>query len=199
MQYIVDLVNASLIYAPLIFAIALVISGFGLPISEDALVILAGIMAAKNPEMAILLYAGIWTGAYGGDAVTYWLGRGFGTSLLETKFWKGKVNPEKLEKFKSYFSKNAYAVIILGRFIPFGMRIFIYLTAGFTKFNYKKFAVIDIFASAFTTGLTFTLAYKFGEQIVAFLDKAKFVLLIALLMYLAFLLYKKLLKKPTGV
>lgn len=197
METILALISASLVWSPLIFAFLLIISGFGLPISEDALVIGAGVLAAKNPELAVFLYAGILIGAYLGDALTYWLGRIFGTKLLETRFWKGKVSPEKLDKFSLYFSKNAYLVILLGRFIPFGIRIFIYLTAGFTKFSYKKFAFIDLLAVSLTTGITFSLSYNFGDEILEFLNQAKYILLAIILIYLIFLLAKKFLQKPS--
>lgn len=198
MDAILEFINASLIWTPWFIGLLLFISGLGLPISEDVLVITAGVLAAKNPDYLIYLYAGVVTGAYFGDALTYWLGRIFGTKLLQTSLWRGKVAPEKLDKFSLHFSKNASLVILLGRFIPFGIRIFIYLTAGFTKYNYKKFAFIDLVAVFLTTGLTFFLSYTFGEQIVTFIDKAKYILLALIVIYVLLWLIKKVFKKTTG-
>ncbi len=190
MEYLITLINTHIVYAPVIIALALCVSGFGLPISEDVLVILAGVLASQNPDMAVVLYLSIVIGAYSGDSVTYWLGRLGGNRLLETKLFKNQIDHKKLDKLSVLFSQRAARVIIGGRFIPFGMRIMIYLVAGIGKFDYRKFAILDMIAVSLTTSITFSLAYYFGNEIISVLDKVKYVILIVLVAYGLFSLFK---------
>ncbi len=197
MDSLIAFTDAHVVYAPIIIFLILFLSGFGLPFSEDILVVLSGVLASQHDAMLIFLYVGVFFGAYAGDSATYWLGRIFGVKLLRTRWLKNQINPDKFNTVGQLFAKKASLVIVLGRFVPFGMRMLVSLTAGTTKFDYKKFVVFDALAVLLTTGLTFSLAYHFGDVIIVVMNKVKYLLLLCIAIYLlwaTFNRFKKMLR-----
>lgn len=186
METILSLINQYIFYAPLIIFIALCISGFGLPISEDALVITSGILSYQHPSMLPYFYMAIFFGAFAGDNIAYWFSRAVGAGLLEKK-----VSPQKLAKISRLFNAHSNWVIFCGRFIPFGIRMIVIIYAGISRFDYRKFAPINALSVFCTTGFTFSLAYTFGDSIIAVLDQVKYLLIGLLGVYLLFLVVKK--------
>ena len=186
METILSLINQYIFYAPLIIFIALCISGFGLPISEDALVISGGILSYQHPQMLPYFYLAIFLGACIGDNICYWLSRSVGARILDKK-----VSPQKLEKISNLFNAHSNWVIFCGRFIPFGIRMIVIIYAGISRFDYRKFASINALSVLCSTGFSFSLAYTFGESIIAVLDQVKYFLIGLLGVYLLFLVVKK--------
>ncbi|PID63230.1 MAG: hypothetical protein CR974_02205 [Gammaproteobacteria bacterium] len=191
MDNLIAFIDAHVIYAPVVIFLILFVSGFGLPFSEDVLVVLSGVLASQHVAMLVPLYLGVFFGAYAGDSATYWLGRILGVKLLQTRLLKNQIHPDKLNTVGRLFAQKAILVMLLGRFVPFGMRMLVSLTAGMTKFDYKKFVVFDALAVLLTTGLTFSLSYYFGDAIVIVLDKVKYLLLALIVSYLVWLGLKK--------
>ena len=66
--------------------------------------------------------------------------------------------------------------IIDRRFIPFGVRNGLFLTAGLTKMNFIKFALADLAACTISCTLFFNLYYKFGESVIEYVKKGNIVL-----------------------
>lgn len=186
METILSLINQYITYAPLIIFVALCISGFGLPISEDALVITGGILSYKHPQMLPYFYIAIFLGAFIGDNICYWFSRSIGANFVEKK-----ISPQKLEKVSQHFKAHANLMIFFGRFIPFGMRMLVIIYAGISRFDYRKFVPINALSVLCTTGISFSLAYTFGDSIIIFLDRTKYILLGLLAAYLFFLILKK--------
>lgn len=186
METILSLINQYITYAPLIIFVALCLSGLGLPISEDALIITSGILSYKHPQMLPYFYVAIFLGAWGGDNICYWLSRYIGKEMV-----KKKVSPEKLERISQIFDAHAKLAIFFGRFIPFGVRMLVVICAGISRFDYKKFMIIDALSVLSTTGISFTLAYTYGDSIIAILDQVKYILIGLLGLYLLYLAFKK--------
>ena len=165
MSYILDLINANIYLAPLIAFGALIASGFNVPISEDLLNVACGLLAVRHPDMALELYLGIFLGAYISDCICYWLGRTVGNRLL---FGGGRMQARKariLKKVRRHFDQHAALALIVGRFIPFGVRNAMYLTAGVGKYSFWRFAVLDFIGCLLSTSVLFQLTYRFGEPI----------------------------------
>ncbi len=197
MEMIAVFITETIQYAPFLIAFFLTINSVGLPVSEDVLVITAGVLSVEFPHMTIPLYLGCLVGAYLGDISSYWIWRLLGSALLERPFWKKRIKPTDLQRFNGYFENRGYAVLIIGRFIPFGVRVLICLSAGISKYHFAKFALFDFIAALLSTGIIFLLAFTFGETIKHDLNKVKFVLFIALIIFaLIFFLYKKMFAKP---
>ncbi len=144
----------------------LLLAGLNFPVSEDLVFIIsASIAATIIPENKYLIFAGCYLGAFLSDIIAYNLGR-YGLPLLfKTRIFNRKSTRKKIVMIESYFNKYGGVALFVGRFIPFGVRNMIFLTAGMVKFNYLKFTLTDLAALSITSTLLFYLGFKFGENI----------------------------------
>jgi len=144
----------------------LLLAGLNLPVSEDLVFIIsASIAATIIPENTYLIFFGCYLGAYMSDIIAFSLGR-YGLPLLfKTNLFNRKSTRKKIVRIESYFNKYGGKTLFFGRFIPFGVRNMLFLTAGMVKFNFLKFLLIDLAALTVTSTLLYYLGFKFGENI----------------------------------
>lgn len=179
MTELLHLINENAIYAPYITFIALILSGLNIPISEDLLIVCNGLLAASHKEMVPQLYLGIFIGAYLSDLLCFSLGKHLGLRLFNQPLWRHKGPPRQLKKVERHFEKHDIATLILGRFIPFGVRNAIYIAAGLSRYSSIRFAVTDFFAALFSTSLLFFLVYRYGQSVVSVIQETKLIIFIA--------------------
>lgn len=176
--------------------ILLVLAGFNFPISEDIIFIIsASIAATIIPEHTFKIAAGCVLGAYTSDIISYCLGR-FGMKfILEHKKLARFYPLDKIQKIEYYYESHGAKTLFFGRFIPFGVRNVIFLTAGLAKMNIYKFMIVDFLALSITSTVLFTIGYTLGsnyEIIFPYLNKYKLVLFsLFLLTILTIIIYKK--------
>lgn len=141
------------------------LAGLNLPISEDLLIILGGVLASTViPENTWKIFAAIFLGAYLSDWIPYWVGRKFGPTLWRSRWFSRMVNSNRLEQIQDYYRKYGVTTLFVGRFIPFGVRNCLFLTAGMAKIRFRKFLLVDGIACLLSNTLLFTLAYFFGKN-----------------------------------
>lgn len=121
-------------------------AGLNIPISIDILIIIASLLAATViPEATIPLYLSAFFGCYFSAWLAYWVGRLIGRKLLGTK-WLSKLLPEsKLVKIENFYRRHGFLTLLIGRFIPFGIRNGIFMSTGISKLSFGLFALRDIF------------------------------------------------------
>jgi len=142
----------------------LVIAGFSLPISEDLLLLASGMLAATvMPEKAVHLFLATFLGSLLSDIIAYALGRSFGDSLPNKK-WFGQKAKGRIDTMRKFYKKYGIWTLIVGRCIPFGVRNAIFMTAGVAKMRYMPFIVCDTIACFFFSSTLFLLAYSFGSN-----------------------------------
>ena len=56
------------------------------------------------------------------------------------------VSKEKVNQISDFYKKYGMITLMGGRFIPFGVRNALFLTAGLGKMNFFKFALSDLIA-----------------------------------------------------
>ena len=129
----------------------LLLAGLNFPVSEDLVFIIsASIAATIIPENTYLIFFGCYLGAYMSDIIAFSLGR-YGLPLLfKTNLFNRKSTRKKIVRIESYFNKYGGKTLFIGRFIPFGVRNMLFLTAGMVKFNFFKFLLIDLAALTVT-------------------------------------------------
>ena len=84
-----------------------------------------------------------------GDQCNYFIGRFFGSKIVEMKF-RGKplIAEKHLNKTEEFFTKHGTKAIIMARFVPI-VRTITPFVAGIGKMDYrKKFLPYDIFGGA---------------------------------------------------
>lgn len=135
------------------------------PISEDFILMTSGIVASVFvPENTYKMWAFVFVGAYLSDWIAYWMGRLLGPKLLKFKFIAKIVKQERIDKMHAFYDKWGIFAFIVGRFIPFGTRNALFISAGMGKMSFLKFVLMDGVAALVSTSCAFWLSYKVGAH-----------------------------------
>lgn len=165
MESIIQFVFEHAQYAHWIVFGALMLAGLNLPISEDLMIIFSAVLAVTVvPENTYKLFLCVFLGCYLSDWVAYGIGRRFGPKLGNIKWFAKTFDQKKIERVHHYYEKYGFLTLIVGRFIPFGARNVLFLTAGLGQMPFKKFILSDGIACALSNTVLFTLAYMVGKN-----------------------------------
>ncbi len=144
---------------------ALLLAGFNFPLSEDLLIVGSALIASIiMPQNVFLIYTWLFMGCFLSDVISYLLGRFLGPKLWKYRWFRKNLTEKKLAKAEHFLEKYGFFTFFIGRLIPFGVRNCLFLTVGLSKMPFTRFAITDVFASLFSSGLLFYLAYTFGKN-----------------------------------
>lgn len=151
--------------APWIMFLLLLLAGFNIPISEDAMLIIGGAIASTclkhHPfEMYLWLYFGCWISAW----EAYWIGRLLGPKLYQIAWFRRFIFPGRIQRMRHYIEKFGIFTFIVGRFIPGGMRNALFMTCGLSKMPFGRFLARDALACIISSASLFYLGFIFGEN-----------------------------------
>ena len=191
MDELIQIIQANIQYAHFIIFGVLLLAGLNIPVSEDAMLFISAILASQNPEYLMQLFIGVYLGAYFSDLICYSLGRMIGPKLFEIRFFANMVPPERITKISTYYEKYGVVTLILGRFIPFGVRNALFLTAGLGKMNFIKFALSDLLACTISSVSFFSLYYFYGESVIAYIKQGNMLLFSLVLVLLCVFWFRK--------
>lgn len=190
MEELIQIIQANIQYAPFIIFGTLLLAGLNIPVSEDAMLFIAAILASNHPEYLVQLFFGVYLGAYFSDLICYGLGRKVGPKLLKIKFFSSMAPLERVAKISAYYQKYGVITLIIGRFIPFGVRNALFLTAGLGKMNFTKFALSDWLACTISSVSFFSLYYYYGETVIDYIKQGNMVIFSLVLILLGVFWYK---------
>ena len=143
----------------------LLLTGFNIPISADVLIIASALLAATIvPEYAIHLYLAVFIGCYCSAAIAYWVGRLVGRKLLRFRWFARLLPPERLDKAQKFYHRHGFWTLLVGRFIPFGVRNCLFMSTGMSRLPFKKFALWDLAACFIWSFVLFHLIYYVGQK-----------------------------------
>jgi len=183
MDQLIIYIQQNVLIAPWIIFGLLLLAGFNLPVSEDIMLFVSGVLASKYPEHTIGLFTGVFMGAYLSDLICYgFMGRYLGTKIFKIKFFASLVTPEKIEKVSKFYEKYGVMTLIIGRFIPFGLRNALFFTAGFSKMNAWRFALSDLLACTLSSAFFFNLYKYYGDRVIVYVKQGNIVLFVVLLL-----------------
>lgn len=192
MEIIFEYIQQNILFAPYIIFALLLLAGFNLPISEDAMIFLSAVLSAQRPEMLPMFFAALFFGSYFSDIICYWLGRLLGPKIFENRLLKKMVTPEKFQQVNRFYARYGITTLIVGRFIPFGVRNALFITAGLGRMNFVAFAIADFIACSLTTSIFFSLYYKYGESMLAQVKKFGLYSFVAVFLFVGLiLLYRR--------
>ena len=197
MEMLLEYIQTNVAIAPYLILGLLLLAGFNIPVSEDAMLFISALLAVKNPEYTYQLFAAVFLGAYLSDLICYgFMGRYLGSKIFKLKFFASMASPEKIEKVNNFYNKYGILTLLIGRFIPFGVRNALFLTAGLGKMNAWKFAISDLIACSVSCVAFFALYYNFGETVIEYVKKGNIILFtLAVLAGIIFFIKKKQQKK----
>ncbi len=145
--------------------IAIILAGFNIPFSADLLILLAAVLAATIvPENSWLLFGSILLGCYFSAMCAFWLGRLLGSTLGKTKFFSKLINPQRIAKIRQFYDKYGLWTLVIGRFIPFGVRNCIFMSSGMSKLHFGKFILMDALACTLWCSACFYLFFTLGQN-----------------------------------
>ncbi|MBA2728506.1 MAG: DedA family protein [Parachlamydiaceae bacterium] len=193
-------------HAHLIIFVLIMLTGIGVPISEEVLLLIAGGIASTCvPDHAVTFYIWIFFACWLSAWEAYWIGRLLGPKLLNIGWFKHIVTPKRLEKLTSYYKRFGIFTFIIGRFIPGGVRAAIFLSSGLTKMPFHVFILRDGIACLIASLTMFYIGYLSGQNIHTIIhdfelyEKTAIITVISLIFsaILIYWLYKK--KGPANV
>jgi len=153
-------------------ALILVLGGLGLPVPEEAPIILAAVLTRGGTMSWYLALPACLSGVLLGDFIVYYLGYFYGEKVLSLRLTRKFLTRAREAQIQGYFHRHGVKILILGRFAV-GFRTAAYLTAGILKLPALKLFVADLFAATLSTLLMFGLGYAFADQIQSNFDRAK--------------------------
>ncbi len=174
MEQLISLMSEHAPHAHWWFFGLLMLAGLNFPISEDVILIASGVLAATVvPENAFKLLALVFIGSYLSDWVAYWIGRKFAPLLLEHKWLSRMVNKKRLNQVHSFYKRYGILTLLIGRFIPFGVRNCLFMSAGIGKMKFGKFILADGVACLLSNCTLFFLSYSFSQHYESLLNYIK--------------------------
>ena len=191
MEELIQIIQANIQYAHFMIFGTLLLAGLNIPVSEDAMLFISAIIASQHPEYLAQLFIGVYLGAYFSDLICYCLGGVIGPKLFEIRFFANMVPPERITKISAYYEKYGVVTLILGRFIPFGVRNALFLTAGLGKMNFIKFALSDLLACTISSISFFSLYYFYGESVIAYIKQGNMLLFSLALVFRGIFWFRK--------
>ncbi len=131
---------------------AFVISGVGLHLSEDLILIPAGWLAAHDLGMFVKFWVWAYLGIVVGDGLWFWMCGHFGTRFLHSKFFKRAIHPRRLLEIKHQIDERGAFVLFAARFIP-GTRTPVITMCGLLHMAWWKFLLVECSCAAVTVPL----------------------------------------------
>ncbi|HEV3258312.1 MAG TPA: DedA family protein [Gemmataceae bacterium] len=111
-------------------------------------------------------------GAVTGDVFLYGMGRLGGPRLLNSRWMKKLLPPDKRQKVEDNFHRFGVSVLIFARFLP-TIRSPIFVVAGIMRVPFARFLLADGLAGCIGVSLLFTLAFWFGDQFRELVERAE--------------------------
>ena len=161
------LLNEFTTYGPFAVFLMLMLSGVGIPLGEDVVVIPAGVMVGegKLPLLATLLCA--YLGVVVSDVLWFAICQNFGSPLLHKRWFKRFLHPRRLLEAKHEIEQRGVWVIVIARFIP-GSRTPAITMAGVLHLPFWQFTLATSLCVLITAplqlGLGMLISHNIGTE-----------------------------------
>jgi len=142
----------------------LLLGGIGLPVPEDALLILCGFLIAQEVVRPLQALAVTYAGLLIADSLLFSFGRRFGRVIVARKRFHRILPPERLAALENKFSRNGSTLILFGRHVA-GIRAQLFLVAGIMNMPFRKFLLVDALSSIMTLAIMIGIGYAGGNSL----------------------------------
>jgi len=156
-----------------------------IPILAEITMPFSGFFVASGQfNFVILIVAGA-LGSLAGSSISFWIGARGGRPLVERYGRYILLSSRDLERSDNFYQKYGDIAVSFGRFLPV-VRIFLSLSAGIARMDYKKFLVYSIIPIIIVDGVLAWAGVLLGQNWTALQPYFhKFDLVIVLLIALA--------------
>jgi membrane protein DedA with SNARE-associated domain len=141
----------------------LLLCSLGLPLPEDVPLLTGGLMCYKGLAHVWIMIPVCMVGVLGGDFLLYWLGKRFGHRIVEIKFVRKLINPDRLVTAEHLFARHGFKIIFVGRFLP-GLRPMLWVACGVLRVPAWIFATVNGAAACISVPTLVFLGKFFGHS-----------------------------------
>jgi membrane protein DedA with SNARE-associated domain/membrane-associated phospholipid phosphatase len=134
----------------------------GLVAPGETVVILGGAVAGQGATSLYLTIALVWACAWGGDSVSFMIGRRLGRGFVMRHGPRVRITPERFAQVESYFSRHGGKTILVGRFVGL-VRALAPFIAGSSGMRYGQFVPYSILGTGLWAA-TFALLGYFAAR-----------------------------------
>lgn len=140
-------------------------AGLNMPVSIDVVVLAAALLGATViPEHKWILYFAVLFGTYFSAWIAYWVGRLLGGFLPRFRLFRKLLSPERIEKTRGFYERYGMWTLLIGRFIPFGVRNCLFMSTGMSKLSFGKFILRDALACSIWCTVAYFSFYSLGQN-----------------------------------
>ncbi len=155
------------------FFVLIALTGCGLPIPEEAFIVLAGVLSSQDHLDWRIALAVCLAGAVVGDSIMYAIGHRWGHGIFTSHPRFAKLfASENEQQFQKAVEAHALKVMVLARFLV-GIRAPVYVMTGVVRLPFRRFLIYDIISASLVVGTVFGLSYMFGEQVTDWVKHAE--------------------------
>ena len=154
-------------YSYPILWLSVFVGALGIPLPNTLVLLAAGAFAAFGDFNFAWLAVVSITAFVAGDNGSYWIGRAWGSRVLDWLETSGKVRfikPQTIARSRVYFNRRGGWAIFLSRFLTSALGGVINLLAGAELYSYKRFLAYDISGEALGALIPLGLGYIFGTS-----------------------------------
>jgi membrane protein DedA with SNARE-associated domain len=138
-----------------------VLGNMGLPIPEEAVLVLAGYMVWTGQLRLVLVLAVGIVSAIVGDNMGYWLGHRWGRGPVERHAWWVLGTPGRLDAMRTFVRRHGPMAVLVARFIP-GLRFAAGPLAGALGLRFAHFLAANVIGAALYVPLAVAAGYAIG-------------------------------------
>lgn len=150
-------------YGSISVFILLALGIIALPVPEETLMVLAGVLMSKGKINVIETGIAAYAGSICGITVSYLMGRLAGNYILKRYGnWIG-LTEKRLEQVHAWFERFGKWTLFIGYFVP-GVRHFTGFTAGMAELEYKYFALFAYTGALVWVTVFLSLGYFVGDH-----------------------------------
>jgi membrane protein DedA with SNARE-associated domain len=150
-------------YGSLALFVLLALGIFALPIPDETLMLVAGVLMAHDKLLLFPTYLAAILGSMTGITVSYCIGRSVGV-LLVRKYghWIG-ITEIRMQQVHNWFERFGRWALLIGYFIP-GIRQVTGYAAGITSMEYRHFATFAYTGATIWACIFLSLGYFLGDK-----------------------------------
>lgn len=147
----------------------LLLCGMGLPLPEEVPILTSAILSQTGHLRPWWALGACMFGVMAGDLIMFYLGRRWGTHVLDHRLSRKLLTAERQQAIAKYFERYGAWIIFGGRFLP-GIRAPLFLSAGTMGVTFWTFLAMDGAAALLSIPASFWLAYLFTDKLQDLLD-----------------------------
>lgn len=153
--------------APFVLLLA---AGVGLPLPEEVTMVGSGFLLHQGRVEFPLIVTTCVVATLLGDSIPFWLGRKFGSNLIDHPNMARIFHAELRALIEKRFARHGNWGVFTCRFLP-GIRLPGFFTAGTLGMSYPRFILIDGIGALIMTPIWILVGRAFGKHISSLEDQ----------------------------